>query len=75
MQYVVYCTYVSPNHRIPARKCERRFELQQTHHKIYTTCWGFETTLATVLTHVSPNEDSFTEMRSSQSVLSRRFEV
>jgi len=35
--------YISPN-SIPALKCDRRFELQQTYHKTFTMGWGFKTT-------------------------------
>jgi len=40
-------TYISPN-SIPALKCDRRFELQQTYHKIFKMGWGFETMQAAV---------------------------
>jgi len=36
-------THISPN-SIPALKCDRCFELQQTYQKFFTTGWGFKTT-------------------------------
>ena len=34
-------TYISPN-SIPALKCDRRFEHQQTCHKIFTMRWDLK---------------------------------